>query len=288
MRLTVEATELLAALALCNGVVKRATTIPILAHLLLSAAGSGLAIVATNLDFQMSAQAAANVDAAGSITAPASMLHDLVKSFPVGADILLDDAETPNRLTVRCGASQYRLPTLPAGDFPVMSEDGPDEGGDLDAAELRRMLTKALPSASTEQVRCYLNGVHLRPGPDGKLRAEATDGKRAARIDGPVAAGFVLPFQPDILVFYFSRYRFDVVLKIEPAFPEIALIFFNCECLRVLLRLIGFFNDVFHGSIDPKSRTSPPYRNVYAIFFFADLLDGRIDIFFKKGRGCGR
>lgn len=175
------------ALALVASVVERRNTIPILSNLRLIAEGGRLAITATDLDIE----ASVTVPTTGgelAATAPAGLLHDIVRKIPEGADITLEPGET--HLTVRCGRSRFRLQTLPVSDFPDLSR--PAEGAasiTLPAAALRRLLAFTNFAISTEETRYYLNGVYLHAAADGdgarRLTAVATDGHRLARRFGP-------------------------------------------------------------------------------------------------------
>ncbi|MEC9434242.1 MAG: DNA polymerase III subunit beta [Pseudomonadota bacterium] len=191
MKISVERAALLKAMSRAQGVVERRTTIPILSNVLLEASGDTLSIRATDLDVEVLESIPAMVEQAGATTAPAHMLHDIVRKLPDGAQARLTD-DGAGRLEVRAGRSDFRLATLPKDDFPVMASADYACHFTAKAAVLRRLFDKAKFAISTEETRYYLNGVymHLADAAEGKaLRCVATDGHRLARVDAPAPEG---------------------------------------------------------------------------------------------------
>jgi DNA polymerase-3 subunit beta len=186
MKLSIERSVLLRALAHVQSVVERRNTIPILSNVRLEAKDGQLHLTATDMDLEVVEAVTADLQVAGSTTAPAHVLYDICRKLPEGSEVALDATGDAGRLSIACGRIQFRLPCLPPEDFPVMS------GGDfshefaLPASELRRLVDKTRFAISTEETRYYLNGIYLHSadadsGP--MLRAVATDGHRLARID---------------------------------------------------------------------------------------------------------
>ena len=192
MKISVERAALLKAMSRAQGVVERRTTIPILSNVLLEASGDRLSIRATDLDVEIVEQIPAMVEQAGATTAPAHMLHDIVRKLPDGSQAQLIDDGQAGRLEVRAGRSDFKLATLPKEDFPVMASADYACNFEAPAGVLRRLFDKAKFAISTEETRYYLNGVylHVAEGPEGKtLRCVATDGHRLARVDAPLPVG---------------------------------------------------------------------------------------------------
>jgi DNA polymerase-3 subunit beta len=192
MRLTIERAALLKALGHVQSVVERRNTIPILSNVLLSADGGALSFSATDLDMEILDEAAAAVQASGQITAPAHTLYEIVRKLPEGADVELRYTPDDPRLQVAAGRSKFNLPVLPAGDFPVMTQDGLSGRVGLGAEDLVRLIDKTRFAISTEETRYYLNGLYLHTVSDGgeaKLRAVATDGHRLALAEMPAPEG---------------------------------------------------------------------------------------------------
>ena len=183
MQLTIERAALLKALGHVQSVVERRNTIPILSNVLLSADRDGMALSATDLDMEIVDETEGRVDGQGQITAPAHTLYEIVRKLPEGAEVELRFTGEDPRLQVSAGRSRFNLPVLPAGDFPIMSNDGLSSAVAIDTTDLMRLIDKTRFAISTEETRYYLNGLYLHVVSEGgvtKLRAVATDGHRLA------------------------------------------------------------------------------------------------------------
>lgn len=177
MRVTLPRADLARVLTAATKVVESRNTIPILSNVLLAVEAGKFTVRATDLDAEVSASIAVLDAVDGAITVPAKLLSDIAKK--ASGDIALElDGDI---LSVRSGKSRYRLETLPAGDFPIMSASAFSAEFDIDLAALLAPVAYAM---STEEVRFYLNGAFLHVL-DGKLVAVATDGHRLSRHVGP-------------------------------------------------------------------------------------------------------
>ena len=189
MKISIERGTLLKALAQAQSVVERRNTIPILANVLIEAAGSEASFRATDLDIEVLDRAPAMVEKPGATTVSAVMLHEIVRKLPDGALVSLAEDAATGRLNVTAGRSSFSLATLPKEDFPVMANAEYSSNFTAPAPMLRRLFDKAKFAISTEETRYYLNGVylHVSTGEGGPvLRCVATDGHRLARIDAPL------------------------------------------------------------------------------------------------------
>src|SRR5438105_8513064 len=93
MELTVAKVDLQKELQLCQGVVEKRSTIPILSNVLLKAADGRLQIAATDLDVTILSSCAARVTTAGGVTIEAKRLFDIVRSLP-DDDVHIDRKST--------------------------------------------------------------------------------------------------------------------------------------------------------------------------------------------------
>jgi len=189
MKLTIERSALLGALSHAQNVVERRNTIPILSNLQLVAEDGKLSLTATDLDLAMVETVSAEVQQAGGTTAPAHILHDIVRKLPDGAQVELDGTDE-NRMSVRAGRSNFALSCLPREDFPLMADDELPHKFMLPAMDLRRLIEKTRFAISTEETRYYLNGIFLHAPDDALvLRGVATDGHRLAHVEIPIPSG---------------------------------------------------------------------------------------------------
>ncbi|MFN4288415.1 MAG: DNA polymerase III subunit beta [Brevundimonas sp.] len=192
MKLTIERAALLKALGHVQSVVERRNTIPILSNVLLSAGRDRLSLAATDLDMEMVDEAEAQVDVEGQITAPAHTLYEIARKLPEGSEVSLSYSGDDPRLIVQAGRSRFNLPVLPAGDFPVMSNESAGVRFTLLKEDLARLIDKTRFAISTEETRYYLNGLYLHTVSEAGqmlLRAVATDGHRLALAETPAPEG---------------------------------------------------------------------------------------------------
>ena len=195
MRVVLERSNLIKALAHVQRVVERRNTIPILANVLLRARDGGLTLKATDLDLEVTEQVAAMVEQEGATTVPAHMLYDIVRKLPDGAEVQLALGETDNAVTLKAGRSQFRLAVLPESDFPDLTAGEFGHAFKIAPQQFKGLIDRTQFAISTEETRYYLNGIYLHAvdgaNTDGEggatLRAVATDGHRLAQaeVDAP-------------------------------------------------------------------------------------------------------
>src|SRR6059058_4007295 len=82
MELTVAKADLQKELQLCQGVVEKRSTIPILSNVLLRAADGRLQMAATDLDVTILSSCPARITTPGGVTIEAKRLFDIVRSLP--------------------------------------------------------------------------------------------------------------------------------------------------------------------------------------------------------------
>jgi len=200
MKATIERATLLRCMSHVQSVVERRNTIPILSNVLIDAAEDGtVKVMATDLDLQIvETVSASNVETPGSITVSAHLLNDIIRKLKEGSQVSLDAAD--NRLEIRSGRANFKLPTLPRDDFPVIVEGDLPTSFELPAKQLAELIDRTRFAISTEETRYYLNGIflHVTDEDEPVLKAAATDGHRLARftLDRPEGAAGM----PDVIV----------------------------------------------------------------------------------------
>ncbi len=200
MKATIERATLLRCLSHVQSVVERRNTIPILSNVLIDASdGGSVRVMATDLDLQVvETMSAASVDQAGAITVSAHLLFDIARKLPDGSQVSLTTSD--NRLEVKAGRSNFKLPTLPRDDFPVIVEGDLPTSFELPARMLAELIDRTRFAISTEETRYYLNGIffHVTDEDEPLLKAAATDGHRLARYTLPRPEGAA--GMPDVIV----------------------------------------------------------------------------------------
>lgn len=182
MELTVGKADLQKELQLCQGVVEKRSTIPILSNVLLKAADGRLQIAATDLDVTILSSTAARVTTPGGVTIEAKRLFDIVRSLP-DEDVHFSLQEN-NSILVESGTAKFRLLGLPAEDYPTLPTVNVSEGYTIPLDELKTMVGKVKFAITHEETRFQLNGALLKVQPN-KMEMVATDGHRMALINFP-------------------------------------------------------------------------------------------------------
>jgi len=181
MILVTERNNLAAALGRVAGIIESRNTIPILANVLLTTESNTLTLRATNLDMEAVEIIPAAIGEPGATTISASLLTDLARSLPEGAQIGMKLAE---RLQITSGRTRVNLATLPPDHFPQLwSEDWP-QSFSVEAEILAAMLDRVSYAQSEEASRAYIQGVNFATM-DGRLRLVGTNTHIISLVDGP-------------------------------------------------------------------------------------------------------
>jgi DNA polymerase-3 subunit beta len=200
MKATIERATLLRCLSHVQSVVERRNTIPILSNVLIEASdGGSVRVMATDLDLQVvETMSASSVEQPGAITVSAHLLFDIARKLPEGSQVSLTTND--NRLEVKAGRSNFKLPTLPRDDFPVIVEGDLPTSFEIPARVLAELIDRTRFAISTEETRYYLNGIflHVTDEDEPLLKAAATDGHRLARFTLPRPEGAA--GMPDVIV----------------------------------------------------------------------------------------
>ena len=186
MDLYIDRDQLGRGLARVQGIIERRGTHPLLSHVLMDAREGQLRMTATDTEVAFIGNVAANVEAEGAIAVDAANLFQIVRALPEPTVQFTTTAN--NRLEVRCGRSQFKLPGYAAEDFPALPPFDGRGTVQLSEGDLRRLVEQTAFSVAVDEVRYGLNGAHLEEvttdeGP--RLRVVATDGHRLSAAQAP-------------------------------------------------------------------------------------------------------
>lgn len=175
-----ERDNLLRLLHIVTGIVERRHTLPILTHLRMTKQGEQLALLATDLEVQITTNGKFGLgETEVATTVAARMLLDILRAMPAGEVILsLKD----QRLVVQSGVkkSRFTLPTLAAEDFPTLAlTQDLLSSFTLSQRDFRNLLGQTHFAMAQQDIRYYLNGL-LLVLEGSQLSAVATDGHRLA------------------------------------------------------------------------------------------------------------
>jgi DNA polymerase-3 subunit beta len=191
MLLTIDAKDLAAVLALPNRAVPSRPSNPVMLNLLLKAKDNTLAVTGSDLGaVTITAKAKASIAVEGEILLPAKLLTDMVGRMQ-GILHLTSDPETSQAIISTQG-SKYSLSGQPGEDYPLI-ERAEGQQLTLEASTLARALEATLVTASDDEAKQILCGIHLQPAADG-LEVASTDGHRLSVF--PVAQEGVEAFTP--------------------------------------------------------------------------------------------
>jgi DNA polymerase III subunit beta len=171
--------KVLSTLQAVAGIVERRQTLPVLANVLLRKKGEVLELTTSDLEIQIRTQAALGGEETGfSTTVGARKLIDILRTLP--ADQVVSLTAKDNKLTLQGGKSRFTLQTLPAADFPLVSETvefGP--ACSVPQKTLKDLLSQVHFAMAVHDIRYYLNGI-LFVAEGKNLTLVATDGHRLA------------------------------------------------------------------------------------------------------------
>ena len=239
MELTVAKADLQKELQLCQGVVEKRSTIPILSNVLLRAADGRLQIAATDLDVTVVSSCAARIVDAGGVTIEAKRLFDIVRSLP-DTDVHFTVQENHSVL-LESGTAKFRLNGLPAEDYPTLPTVTAGDAYSIPLDELKTMVGKVKFAITHEETRFQLNGALLKMQPT-KMEMVATDGHRMALINFPSAASNGKKGAD--LTILVPRKALDEILRLESADGAVRFgvsenqLYFEAGDRRLMARMI--------------------------------------------------
>lgn len=185
MKLTMDREDILPVLANMANIADRRPVQPILAHVLIEAAGQHCRFIATDQEVQLSVDKDHPVDMPGSCAVPARKLYDICRALPEHTP--LEFHTDGDKLLLKAAKSRFTLHVLPASQFPYLSIHSNRCQGHCDAAQFREALAVTANTMAQNDARIFLNGVLLEIQGQ-EMRLVATDGHRLAMMTLPFAS----------------------------------------------------------------------------------------------------
>src|SRR5690606_24014357 len=156
MKVSITREKLQEGLAAVAGSIPTRTTLPVLSNILLEAEEGGLRLSGTDLDTAVSIRVPAEVETAGSITAPARKLAEIARELPPAPVGLATQGDA---VTITSGRSRFRLHGLSKDEFPAFPSVPFGESWAVSGRELNQLISHVSFAVSTEETRPILNGV---------------------------------------------------------------------------------------------------------------------------------
>lgn len=192
MKLKVDRTILLKALAHIQSVAEKRNTIPILANVLIEVQDGQMTLTATDMEIAIVETINAESIENGAVTAPASVLYEIVRKLPDGAMVELTHTSVDMPLSLRAGKYATSLNVLDVEEFPSMTSGDFPHQFQISTELLKKLIEQTRFAISTEETRYYLNGIYFHITDDNgekKLCAVATDGHRLAKVNSAMPEG---------------------------------------------------------------------------------------------------
>ena len=160
------------------------SSLPVLGNILFEATDKGLRLSATDLEVGIRTWVKADVIETGSVTIPAKILSDFLKTLSDDREIRMKVSEG-SKVEIRSGRDRLNVTGLPWADYPVLPEFDEKKSSSLSKKTLKELVKKTSFAASTDETRYVLNGIHFIIN-KGTATAVATDGRRLSFIQRPL------------------------------------------------------------------------------------------------------
>lgn len=237
------------------GIVERKQTLPILSNVLIENQDGKIRFTTTDLEIQITTTIDIGTKSGQStaFTVGGKKLQEILRVLPDQSKITIDTKE--NKAQIKTNKSRFSLQTLPAQDFPKLSNQ-------LDNAkkivlpqkELKNLLLSVQYAMAQQDVRYYLNGVLLIVDGD-KLKAVATDGHRLAYNAGVIDGHYdkqeiILPRKA---VMELSKLLADSDESVELEFSQ--------QQVKANFSGVTLITKIIEGKFPDYERVIPKYNN---------------------------
>jgi len=182
MKFSIQRESFLEGIQKTLSIVEKKTTMPILNNVLIRAEKNKITIVATDREIGLVADYEAEILDKGDVTVSARKLYEMIRE--IEGDTVQFEANENHRVTLTSQKIIYKIPGLPADDFPSVTDDRNELNFyKIKGQLIERLIRKTSFAMSADEMRKNLNGVFFETIDDGgknKLRMIATDGHRLA------------------------------------------------------------------------------------------------------------
>lgn len=175
----IEAKLLIETLKVVGGIIENTQVIPILSHVKLEISNNTLTAIASDSEIEMTAITSleSQSESSFSIAVSCRKLLDICKTFsgPSIVKLVLKDGW----LSVESQQSKFLLATLSATHFPKLHIDDNAYSWQISSKTLHTLIQNSAFAMAEQDVRFFLNGLHLSIDKDF-IHVAATDGHRLA------------------------------------------------------------------------------------------------------------
>ena len=237
------------------GIVERKQTLPILSNVLIEKEPGKIHFTATDLEIQITTsidiKTADNESAA--ITVGGKKIQEILRILPDQSKISIEAKE--NKAQIKSNKSRFSLQTLPAQDFPRLSNQLADAKKIvLSQNTLKNLLMSVQYSMAQQDVRYYLNGVLLIIE-GSKLKAVATDGHRLAYNSATIKGKYE---KQEIIV---PRKAVVELCKLLNDTEDEVEIEFSLQQVKAVFSGITLITKIIEGKFPDYERVIPKHEN---------------------------
>lgn len=184
MKFTINRQAFIKALNDVSRAISSKTTIPILTNLKLDLEEDQLVLTGSNADISIQISLAADdtanelvIESTGGITLPATFFINIVKHLPATNMTLSIEGL---QALITSGSSSFKINGQPSSAYPKLPELSESKSLKLSAAQLIELIAQTKISASTQESRPILTGIHLSLS-GNQMKAVTTDSHRLSQ-----------------------------------------------------------------------------------------------------------
>ena len=237
------------------GIVERKQALPILSNVLIEKEPGKIRFTATDLEIQIttSIESKAGDGETSAITVGGKKIQEILRILPDQSKISIEAKE--NKAQIKSAKSRFSLQTLPAQDFPKLSNQlaGAKKIA-LGQLALKKLLLSVQYAMAQQDVRYYLNGVLLIVE-GNKLKVVATDGHRLAFNAGIIDGNHE---RQEIIL---PRKAVLELCKLLSDSEELIEIEFSQQQVKASFSGISLITKVIEGKFPDYERVIPKYDN---------------------------
>lgn len=177
MKLSLQASELLAQLQTVTRVASARSAVQALSGVMISAStDSSPELLATDMEIGLRVPLRAEMTRPGAVVLPARLLLDVARSLPAG-ELTLELRSAEQDVELICGPTTFHLRMLRAEDFPTLPGPTAETRIMLPCEAFVQTVSRVARSASRDETRPVLTGI-LMSASGRELRMVATDSYR--------------------------------------------------------------------------------------------------------------
>ena len=251
---SIDRDELLKPLQTVVGIVERKQPLPILSNVLIEKDSTRIKFVATDMEIQITTNLLLNTNSElGSVTVSAKKLQEILRVLPENSKVSLDIQE--NKLLIKANKSRFSLQTLPAKDFPVVSDQLTDSTKiNIKQGQLKKLLGLVQYAMAQQDIRYYLNGVLLLIEGE-QIRMIATDGHRLAYVSAKLESSYA---KQEVIL---SRKTVNELSKLLTDNDDVAILEVAEKQIRITFSNIVLTSKIIDGKFPDYERVIPNYTN---------------------------